>query len=213
MNENEAFIYESIFDQVRMGFLSMEEIKEAIIEEIEDNEFEEEISEVWAINRIEEEFGKLLEESKHWTHPTDTEKLDQAFKELATNNIIALHNAGYTTSDGAYECAEVERALREKGIQSDGYCFYHEQDLSRAIVPVDSNLYISFQKINNSVDHVTIEVGIRIANILGKHGFKIDWDESATTKIQILDFRWRKLYDENGIDLLDYTKVIDLMSK
>jgi hypothetical protein len=40
MTENETFIYESIFNQVRMGFLSVDEIKENIIEEIEDNEFE-----------------------------------------------------------------------------------------------------------------------------------------------------------------------------
>ena len=47
MTENKEFIFESIFNQVRMGFLSISEIKENIIEEIEDNEFEKEISEEW----------------------------------------------------------------------------------------------------------------------------------------------------------------------
>ncbi|WP_239774518.1 hypothetical protein [Tenacibaculum finnmarkense] len=45
MTENEEFIFESIYTQVRIGFSSISEIKENIIEEIEDNEFEKEISE------------------------------------------------------------------------------------------------------------------------------------------------------------------------
>ena len=102
MTENEAFIYESIFNQVRMGFLSLDEIQENILEEIEDNEFEDEISEEWAFDKIREENQKLLSESKQWKSPTDTERLIKAFDELCDQNIVALHNAGYTTSDG--EC-------------------------------------------------------------------------------------------------------------
>ncbi|MEO7978677.1 MAG: hypothetical protein ABI657_16145, partial [Flavobacterium sp.] len=60
MTENEQFIYESIFNQVRMGFLSLDEIQENITEEIEDNEFEDEISEEWAFDKIKEEYQKLL---------------------------------------------------------------------------------------------------------------------------------------------------------
>jgi hypothetical protein len=48
MTEDQAYIYESILSQIRMGFLPVDEIKENIIEEIEQNEFEEGISETWA---------------------------------------------------------------------------------------------------------------------------------------------------------------------
>ena len=40
MTENETFIYDSIFNHVRMGFLPVSEIKHIIIEEIQDNEFD-----------------------------------------------------------------------------------------------------------------------------------------------------------------------------
>ena len=161
MTENEAFIYESIFNQVRMGFLSLDEIQENILEEIEDNEFEDEISEEWAFDKIKEEYQKLLAESKKWNSPTDTERLIKAFDELGDENIIALHNAGYTTTDGEYEVVEVERDLQENEVESDGYCFYHEQDLARAIDTENSGLYIAFQKVDNSDDAVTIEIGKR----------------------------------------------------
>ena len=209
MTENEEFIFESLYNQLRMGFLSIEEIRENIIEEIEDNEFENEISKEWAFKIIEEEYKILIEESKDWKRPTDTEKLVKAFNELCEINIIALHNAGYTTSDGEYEVVEVERELRNNDKMSDGYCFYHEQDLARAIVPENPSLMLAFQKIDNSDDKTTIEIGRKIVEVLKRNEFKINWDETATRKIEIVDFAWKKLYNESMEDLLDYEKVIE----
>ncbi|WP_289661469.1 DUF6891 domain-containing protein [Flavobacterium panacagri] len=211
MTENEEFIYESIFNQVRMGFLSIDDIKENIMEEIEDNEFEEEISEAWAFEKIDEEYQKLLTESKHWKSPTDTERLINAFDELCDQNIVALHNAGYTTSDGEYEVVEVERELRENGVTSDGYCFYHEQDLARAIDPENPSLYIAFQKVDNSDPATTIEVGKKVAEVLRNNGFEVKWEETASRKIEIPNFRWQQVYNEDSRDLQDYGEVVERM--
>ena len=211
MTENEAFIYESIENQVRMGFLPLDEIKDNILDEIEDNEFEDEISEDWATQHIEAEWNSRLNETKTWKTPTDTERLIAAFDELCDQNIIALHNAGYTTSDGEYEVVDVERKLRDNGIVSDGYCFYHEQDLSRAIAKEDPSLYIAFQKVDNEDDAVTIAVGKKVVEVLKKHQFEVDWNESPTTKILIPNFKWELFYDENNVDLLDYEAVAKRM--
>ena len=213
MTENEAFIYESIFHKIRMSFLSIEEVKEMIMEEIEDNGFDDQISEVWANRMIEKEYEQLVTESKGWNKPTNTERLIQVFEELCKMNIIALHNAGYTTSDGECEVVEVEMELKKRGKKSDGYCFYHEQDLARAIQPENPSLMIAFQKINNSEEQVTIEIGRKIVEILKRNGFEVNWGESATRKIEIINFAWQNLYDESKEDLLDYEKVIERMSK
>lgn len=213
MTENEAFIFESIENQVRMGFLSIDEIKDNILDEIEDNEFENEISEDWANKHIETEWQQRLDESKTWKNPTDTQRLVAAFNDLCDHNIIALHNAGYTTSDGEYEVVEVERELRKHNIISDGYCFYHEQDLSRAISKDDPSLYLAFQKVDNEDDEVTISVGRKIVEILNKHGFETEWNQSPTTKILIPNFKWELFYEEKNIDLLDYNLVAQRMIK
>ena len=81
MTENEEFIFESIYNQVRMGFTSIAEIKENIIEEIEDNEFQEEISEKWAFEKIDNEHQKVISESKNWKTSTDTEKLIESCRQ------------------------------------------------------------------------------------------------------------------------------------
>jgi len=212
MTENQEFIYESIVSQVRMGFLPIDEIKDNIIEEIEDNGFEDEISEEWANEQIDNEWENLISESKNWKSPNDTERLTEAFDELCDQNIIALHNAGFETSDGEYEVVEVERALRENGKMSEGYCFYHEQDLARAISKDKPSLYIAFQKINNEDDKVSIEVGKKVVEVLKHHGFAVDWNESANTKILIPNFKWQRIYDEKNRDLQDYNDVIERMS-
>jgi hypothetical protein len=213
MTENEQFIYESIYSQVRMGFNSIEDIKEGIIEEIEDNGFENEISQQWAFDYIDAEWKKLFEESKHWKKPTDTDRLVQAFDELCQNNIIALHNAGYTISDGEYEVVEIERELQDNQVVSDGYCFYHEQDLARAIYNGNPMLYIAFNKIDNTDDAVTIEVGKKIVAMLKKYNFEVEWNEKPTTRIAIKNFSWKLIYAEDGRDLLDYDDVLEMMIK
>ena len=213
MTENEEFIYESIVSQVRMGFLDIEEIKENIVEEIEDNEFENEISEKWAFEHIDKEWKKLITESKQWKSPTDTERLIKAFDELCEINIIALHNAGFETSDGEYEVVEVESELRKKKIISDGYCFYHAQDLSRAIEYINPSLYIAFQKVDNSNDEVTIKVGNKVVEVLKNNNFEVEWDGTANSKILISNFRWQLIFNEDGRDLLDYDEVVKRMTK
>ncbi len=212
MTENEEFIYESIFNQVRMGFLSTEEIKENIIEEIEDNEFDE-ISEEWANDLIEKEISNLQEESKLWKKPTDTDRLIKAFDELCKMNIIALHNAGFTSSDGFEEVSDVERSLRKKNRKSDGYCFYHEQDLTRAVSLENPCLYLAFQKIENKNEEEAIAVGKKIVQVLKENDFDIEWNETLTSKILIPNFKWQQLYNENGRFLLDYNDVVTLMLK
>lgn len=208
MSEDEQFIFDSIFTQIRSGFYSLEEVQANIIEEIEDNGFEDEISEEWALNQIDKVNAAFLEESRHWVQPMETERLIAAFDELATKHkIIALHYPGYTTDDGEYEVAEIERTLIENGENSEGYCFYHGQDLERAVR--GEGLLISFQKVDNESGSVSKEIAKKIITVLENHGLKTAWNGKASARILLPGFKWQRLYDENGRDLLHYNYVID----
>ncbi|MFH6998552.1 DUF6891 domain-containing protein [Flavobacterium sp. FlaQc-57] len=213
MRENAEFIYELIYSQVRMGFFTADEIKENILQEIEANEFNEEISEEWVNEIVDEEYQQLLIESLFWDKPTDTERLINAFDELCRMNIIALHNVGYTSREGKYEVIDVEAELNNYNKFSDGYCFYHERDLLRVIALENSGLQISFQKIDNYQDIVTINVGRKIVEVLNKNNFTVVWDESSTSKIEIQNFKWQYIFGMNNRDLQDYGAVVDLILK
>lgn len=211
MTENAKFIFESIKNQLRSGFFSADEVKANVMEEIEDNGFEDEISEEWAWEHIDEEYERLISESQRWKYPTDTEKLIVAFNELCDLNIIALHNAGYTTSDGEYEVIEVETFLRANNVVSEGYCFYHGQDLERALTDKNSCLLIAFQKIDNEDDAVTVAVGKKVVEVLKNNGFEVEWNQSPTSKIMLPNFKWQLLFDESNYELLDYEAVAERM--
>lgn len=213
MRENKEFIYDLIYSQVRMGFFTIAEIKENILEEINANKFDEEISEKWVYEIVEEEYQQLLIESLFWDKPTDTERLINAFDELCRMNIIALHNVGYNSTEGEYEVIDVEAELNNYNKFSDGYCFYHERDLLQAIVLENSGLQISFQKIDNYEDIVTINVGRKIVEVLNKNNFTVVWDESSTAKIEIQNFKWQYIFGMNNRDLQDYGAVVDLILK
>lgn len=207
MSDDQQFIFDSIYTQVRSGFYSLEEIQTNIIEEIEDNGFEDEISEEWAYNQINEVYDELLKESEAWGTNTQTNRLIVAFDELAESKIIALHYSGFSTDDGEYEVEEVERTLIDNDEKSEGYCFYHGQDLERAVR--GEGLYITFQKLNNVSDAVSREVAQKIVDVLQKHDLKVDWNGKATTRIFLPDFKWERIYDEDDRDLLNYNYVID----
>lgn len=207
MSEDQQFIFDSIYTQVRSGFYSLEDIQNSIIEEIEDNGFEDEISEDWAYEQIDNVYRELCTESEAWESPTQTERLIAAFDELAEKRIIALHYAGYTTGDGEYEVVEVERALRENNEKSEGYCFYHGQDLERAVR--GEGLFLAFQKIDNESDVVSKEVAKKVIEVLEKNGFTVEWNGKANARILLPSFKWERVYDEDARDLLNYNYVVD----
>lgn len=207
MSEDQRFIFDSIYTQVRSGFYSLEEIQTNIIEEIEDNGFEDEITEEWAYNQINEVYGELLKESEIWGTNTKTNRLIAAFDELAASKIVALHYSGFTTDDGEYEVEEVERTLIDNDEKSEGYCFYHGQDMERAVR--GEGLYITFQKLNNVSDVVSREVAKKIVDVLEKHDLKVDWNGKTTSRIFLPEFKWERVYNEDDRDLLNYNYVID----
>ena len=167
MNENQRYIYDIIVTQIKMGFKSNDVLFDYVTEIIQDERLEEDVNEAWAKDLIEKQYSKRMDAAQHqWGYPTDPFLLADAFNELRSMGIIAIHNAGYTTSDGEADVVELEHALREHGIQSHGYCFYHEQDLERALSENSPELMLAFQKVDNDDPNVTSKIGRTIVEVL-----------------------------------------------
>lgn len=209
MSEDQKFIFDSIYTQVRSGFYSIEDIQSSIIDEIDDNGCADEVSEEWAFEQIDNMYEELLQESASWPTPTYTQRLVAAFDELAESKMIALHFPGYDHEDGEYEAEEVERTLIDNGTKSEGYCFYTGHDLDKAIK--GEGLSIHFQKLNNVSDAVSKEVANKIVEILRKHDFEVVWNNKANSPIFLPNFTWQKVYNEEDRDLLNYNHVIEMI--
>lgn len=210
LTEDQEYILEMITTKVNMGFDDADFIKEMAKDTAQDEEMHKSVSDSWIDKTVDQKVSEQLEASKSWPSPTDPEKLAMAFNELCKSKIIALHLAGFTTSDGERDIVEIEQDLRSRGVISDGYCFYHEQDLQRAVDPAQKNLMIAFQKIDNNDDYVTVAIGLIVSDKLRKYGFKVNWNESVNQKIKIEDINWQKVYKTED-EQFDHERVVNLM--
>lgn len=211
MTENEKYLYDHFLTSIKSGFESIEDIIENALEEVEDEGWENEISEDWIRETITREYSKNEAESKKWSHPTDPERLHAVFDKLCKNRIVALHNAGYTQSDAIYDVQDVWKDLEDEGMKPIGYCYYHGQDMERVIET--GTLCIGFygEKENNDKD--AIAIGNKVASALKEAGFTIEWNGTASRRIEIPDFKWQNVFtsDEEVEDTWGYERIFKLM--
>jgi hypothetical protein len=168
------------------GFYEADEIFEIVTEYEEDLGSEDA---AWAQTAIARAIDERRQAEKTWPSVTDCDRLDQAFAALDRAGIIALHNAGYTLSDGT---SDVSEAYRERGGKSSGisgYCFYHGQDVERAVA--GQGLDLAFGDIDGDAAK-GVEIGRRIVAELTRQGLTVEWNGAIETRLFIPGFDWRR---------------------
>lgn len=196
---------EQLQKDVLFGFENAEELFESISEMFYD---EKDFNNNWLKLEIKERLSEHQTESLKWEKPTDFDRLVKAFDELNKEGVVSLHKAGHTRQDGEDDCLEIIDDLKDIGIAAKGFCYYHSQDLERA-VGEEKNLYIGFDSYNG-YDSLALEVGKNIVEVLQKHSFKTKWNESIKTRIEILEIEWKKTVDD--VDY-NYGRVLEIMKR
>lgn len=90
---------------------------------------------------VDEAIANHEKAKRNWPEVTDCDRLDKAFGAINKRNIIGLQNAGYTQSDGYDDFREAYHDSSNKAAVI-GYCFYHGQDLERAVA--GGGLFLAF---------------------------------------------------------------------
>ncbi|MBI5175230.1 MAG: hypothetical protein SFV17_01310 [Candidatus Obscuribacter sp.] len=211
MHENSAWqvIEEDLIPfKVWSGFYTQEQILEEAVEALTEGWYENEEEDEESIDCLSDEqiaklkkiiasrFDEKRKAEKNWPESTDCDRLQQAFAELTERGIVSLENAGYTLSDGWSEWDEVvTNEWHAKGLLNKvrGGCFYHGQDLERAVNGAGLNL--AFSAISGE-DSDGLPIGHEIMEVLKKHGFKPSWNGSITERI-FMPIAWQKRLD-NG---------------
>ena len=129
-----------------------------------------------------------------WPEQTEYDRLEAVFAQLRSEKIIALHRAGNTLADGHDDVREQWRAAgrMESGIR--GCCFYHAQDLERAVRTGRLHLAFSGGMIPEIEQREanTMAVGRRIVELLRAAGFGVLWSGSIEERIEADLGQWRK---------------------
>ena len=179
-----------------------------ILENIQDMFYDvEDFDAKWLHAVISEQFGLHQKVSQEWKQPTDFDRLRTVFDQLNKEKIVSLHKVGFTRQDAEHDCREIIDELAALGIKAKGYCYYHIQDLERAM---DENiLFIGYDSIDYN-DEIAIDIAKRILVLLEENGFQTSWNGSVETRLKIEDINWQKAYD--GIDY-NYDHVFSIFTK
>ena len=169
---------------VRGGFETKDQIRKIICKEII---LPEKVDTSAVVKEIEYQSAALRKESEAWPTMTDWDRLARAFARLGQAAVIALHNAGVTISDGESDVAEAYHQAKNKKIIV-GYCFYHWQDVDRAIQ--GGGLALAFGSLQDSIGAEAI--GQRVAEELRVSGLETSWNGSADRRIIIPEFKWQR---------------------
>ncbi len=173
--------------QVRAGFENRERIIEIFSEEMY-APGELDPAEIEAA--VDEAISRNDAEKPTWPAVTDCDKLDRVFEALNNRGVVAIQNAGYTQSDGYDDCSEAFQSVSNPA-KILGYCFYHGQDLERAVA--GDGLYLAFGPVDPADEETKgPQVGRIVVEELEWVGFRVTWDGTFDQRILIAPFDWKK---------------------
>ena len=182
MSETDEYILNAIKTWVWSGFYDPDEVDSMIDDILEDD-----ADEAMLRAAVAPEFAKKTAAEASWPKTTDCDRLDQAFEKLNSRGIIALHNAGYTMSDGISDVSEELHERGRTGIK--GYCFYHAQDLERAVA--GEGLMIAFGDLDDDKRKKT-EIGNLVKDVLQESGFTVEWNGDPETRLNLPQLDWKR---------------------
>ena len=183
MNDTTRYILDAIRSHVWSGFDSPADVHRVI-----DDLLEGDADEGLLRAAVGPEFARKQAAEKAWPQTTDCDRLDAAFETLNATGIIALQNAGYTMSDGI---SDVSEALHQRGSREgvQGYCFYHGQDLERAVA--GEGLMLAFGSLEDD-ETLKLGVGQRVREILESGGFTVQWNGDAKKRLNLPSLDWKR---------------------
>lgn len=197
---------EQLETDIKFGFESEQELYDSIRDMFYN---EEDFDEEWLRKTISTKYYQHQQDSSKWKKPTDFDRLAKAFDKLILGHIVCLHNAGHTKQDGESDCMETIEQLSELGIKTIGFCYYHSQDLARAVNSDIRSLYIGFGSATQN-EGDTLQVGNKIVSILKEYNFDVVWTGSVDQRIEIKNINWQKVPDDEN---WRSGRVISLMTK
>jgi len=180
---------EEISTMVRSGFYTKNDLMPIFCEEMyaPGELIPEEISVA-----LDSEFAKLAADQHSWPAVTDCDRLNEAFLAINRRRVIALQNAGYTQSDGYDDFLQALDESPDK-ISILGYCYYHGQDLERAVR--GGGLYLSFGPTDPKTEATKgAEVGRIIQEEMARVGLPVKWDGGFSTRIHIPRLTWQRRF-------------------
>ena len=182
MNEAEHHFLKALQTWVWSGFYDRQDVIGMV-----DRDLKTGIDRNALVAAVRSEFRKKAFAEASWPDVTDPDRLSAAFEALRSQGVCALQNAGFTQSDGF---RYVSHSNETSGGKYRGYCFFHGQDLQRAIA--GQGLFLAFGLIETGSGDV--EIGKTVQRALADQGLSVEWDGTTKTRILIPNIDWKRRF-------------------
>ena len=182
MPDANDYIIDCIKTWVWSGFRTPTEVENAVGDIIEPGADEARLRAA-----VGHEFARKKAAEASWPDTTDCDRLDRAFADLAAEGVIALHYAGNTMSDGLDDVTDALEVSDRAAVK--GYCFYHGQDVERAVR--GGGLWIAFGSFDRDPSSKA-QIGSVVTSALEKVGLDVDWNGDPEARILLSKFDWKR---------------------
>jgi hypothetical protein len=171
------------------GFHSVDELDAQIDGDAEDGDG-------FDVKRVKAFAAEMLSKKRaaeaEWPRETDCDRLDRAFDRLRAQGICALHfpESGYTLQQGH---AAVADEINAEDVPEDryvGFCFYHAQDIDRALD--DGGLMVAFGSVVSDEDEDYVQIGQMVCEAFQREGLQTEWNGTANSRIHVPRLRWQR---------------------
>ena len=179
---NDDYCRECIRTWVKSGWYTPEEVERRLEDIVEEDDV---VDALRQFAQAEVRAQDALEAA--WPSETDCDRIDRAFAAISSERIVALQNAGYTMSDGHSDVGEV-LAPHPTGTFR-GYCFYHGQDLERAVHT--GQLYLAYADLRDTPQG-KLAIGRVVVEAFRKQGFVCEWNEDVDKRILVTGIDWKR---------------------
>lgn len=179
--EIEAHIRKAIRFWVWSGYYDARAVEEMLPDVLEDGV---DVDSMYAAIPV--AFAAKANAENDWPEVTDCDLVDAAFAALEADGVCALQNTGHTQSDGLSDTREAAQARGAPRYQ--GFCFFHSQDIERALD--GRGMYLAFGAFDRTGAR-TAEIGQRVVKGLTEAGLAVEWDGDERTRV-IPKIEWRR---------------------
>ncbi|MBX3609714.1 MAG: hypothetical protein KF871_07420 [Hydrogenophaga sp.] len=125
-----------------------------------------------------------------WAAETDNDRLADAFSDLIHDGIMAVQWAGDTLDEGFDVVNSRIEAEDPRGEQYTGACFFHSQDMDRALN--EEGLMVAFGHLHSDEPADYVAIGQRVCEALRRHGLRPEWNGTDRQRIGLPGFRWQR---------------------
>lgn len=162
----------------KSGFFDEEEILEILEEQFIEEDIDFDNIEIELVNSSNSNFSKL----------------EEAFSNLSSKGIIAIHNCGYDIEEGVNDACELLVHLKNNKFNPTGFCFYTFEDIEEAIF--EDKLKITYGDFEEDKSKA-LEIGKLIKEALEGFNFNVIWNGTVDEQIEINPFVWDKQFSSD----------------